>query len=296
MTRDLVTDVPTLPPRRLDAHKGDFGRVLVIGGSTGMIGAPALAALAALRGGAGLVTVAVPATIQQAVATLCPCAMSIPLAVDGTGDLDDAAMPQLLDAIQAADVVAAGPGLVPDHAQQQLVRLCLSQGKPLVLDAGALRCLARIDDWPAKQAGPVVLTPHPGEFAQLTHTTAAPTQTHRKSAACQASTRWADAQGENAPPCVLVLKGAGTLVVDKTRLFVNTTGNPGLATAGSGDVLTGLLAAHLAQGLAPFEAACLAVHQHGLAGDHAAQRLSQTALIATDLLEELAHTSQDTPA
>ncbi|HAU38475.1 MAG TPA: NAD(P)H-hydrate dehydratase, partial [Phycisphaerales bacterium] len=154
--------VPTLPLRARAAHKGDFGRVLVVGGSRGMIGAPALAANAALRGGAGLCTVAAPETVQLAVAALCPCATSIPLDCDGQGAPAATAVRQVLAGAAKADVLAVGPGMDRGEPQKTLLRALLEQTRPIVLDADGLNNLADIDGWPERRRCPLVLTPHPG--------------------------------------------------------------------------------------------------------------------------------------
>jgi NAD(P)H-hydrate epimerase len=312
---ERVTVVPPLPPRPRDAHKGDFGRVLVVGGSRGMIGAVALAANAALRGGAGLVTFAASETVQRTVAALCPCATSVPLAADPASSADDlapAAVGQMLAAAERADVVAVGCGLGVGTTRQNLIRAALRQARPAVIDADGLNNLAKIIDWPSLRNCPLVLTPHPGEFARLTGSRTADVQADREAAALAAVRRWAGrggadrdagapaggdaraggrgrAEPDDGPhrPLVCVLKGAGTVVTDGRRTYINDTGNPGMATGGTGDVLTGLTAAMIAQGLAPFEASCLAVRVHGRAGDLAAQRLGQPALIASDLLDHL---------
>ncbi|MCD4699819.1 MAG: NAD(P)H-hydrate dehydratase [Phycisphaerae bacterium] len=277
--------VTRLSPRQVDANKGDFGRVLVVGGSRGMIGAPALATNAALRGGAGLVTAAVPETIQLAVASLCPCATSIPLKCDRKGDLSPQAARQMLAAADASDVLAVGPGMGISGGADQLVRASLGQDKPVVLDADGLGNLARIDGWASLRRYPLVLTPHPGEMARLTDKSVEQIQSGREGSAVAAAEQWS-ATVENVP-LVVVLKGAGTVVTDGLRVFVNETGNPGMATGGTGDVLTGLIASLIGQGLDLFEASCLGVHIHGLAGDLAAEKLGQTSLIASDLLDFL---------
>ena len=284
---EKVTSVGKLPPRRGEAHKGDFGRVLVVGGSRGMVGAPALAANAALRGGAGLVTFAAPETIQLTVAAICPCATSVPLACDAEGRLTADAVRQMVRAAGVCDVLAVGPGMGVGPRQADLVRAALAQRRPLVLDADALNNLAVVDDWPALRRCPLVLTPHPGEFARLRGAGVADVQADRAGAAVAAAREWGDPVALEGPPLVCVLKGAGTVVTDGRRVFVNATGNPGMASGGSGDVLTGLVAAMLAGGPEPFEAACLAAHVHGLAGDLAAAELGQAAMTAADLLDYL---------
>lgn len=283
---ERVTALPELPARRLDAHKGDFGRVLVVGGSRGMIGAPALAADAALRGGAGLVTVAAPETVQLTVASLCPCATSVPLACDADGSLAAGAVRQMLDAAKVADVLAVGPGMGVSPPAVALVRAALEQEKPLVLDADGLNALAHIERWPEIRRCGAVLSPHPGEFSRLTGAAVGAIQSDREPRAVAAARQWAGSGGADAP-LVLVLKGAGTVVTDGRRAFVNDTGNPGMATGGAGDVLTGLIAALIGQGLGLFEAACLATHLHGLAGDLAADELGEAPMIASDLIDFL---------
>jgi len=279
-----VTNVPSLGPRRAEAHKGDFGRVLVVGGSRGMIGAPALAANAALRGGAGLVTVAAPETVQLTVAALCPCATSIPLACEADGRLSSSAADQIARAAESADVLAVGPGLGTGEAQQAVVRAAATQGKPCVLDADGLNSLDTA--WASARRAPMVLTPHPGEFARLTGRTVAGIQADRQAAAVAAARQWAKA-GRAGADLVIVLKGAGTVVTDGRRVYINDTGNPGMATGGSGDVLTGVIAALIAQKMTPFNAALLGTHLHGLAGDLAAAKLTEVCLTAADILDAL---------
>ena len=279
-----ITDLPPLGPRDRESHKGDFGRVLVVGGSRGMIGAPALSGNAALRGGAGLVTLAVPETVQLAVASLCCCATSIPLKCDDDGRLDAQAVPQVARAAGACDVLAVGPGMGVGIAQENIIRAVLDQPRPVVLDADGLNNLAAIPNWPELRNCPLVLTPHPGEFARLTGLDVTAIQAGRESAAIEAVSQW---DREKRPPPICLLKGAGTVVTDATKVYVNDTGNPGMATGGSGDVLTGLLAALIAQGAEPFDAACLAARIHGLAGDLAAEGFGEVSMTATDLIDYL---------
>jgi len=268
--------IMSLPSREADAHKGDFGRVLVVGGSRGMVGAPALAAMAALRGGAGLVTMAIPESIQLAAAGLCPCATSIPLSAGSEAE-------QVADAAASFDVLAVGPGMGVGSTQEAMIMALLSQPVPVVLDADGLNNLAGIAGWPDLPQCPLVLTPHAGEFATLTGLEVEDIQTDREGAALSAAGEWSG----DADDVVCVLKGAGTVVTDGRRLYVNETGNPGMATGGSGDVLTGLIAALVGQGLPVFDAACLGVWAHGRAGDLASEDLGQASLIATDLLDYL---------
>ncbi len=280
-----VRRLPLLPARRRDAHKGDFGRVLVVGGARGMIGAPALCANAALRGGAGLVRIAVESPLLEAVGTLAPCATAV-----GLPPLDRFAPPAvwrvLGAAADAADVLAVGPGWSNDAARAAMLRRILSDAaRPVVLDADGLNNLARLPDWPAvvrrrTASSPLVLTPHPAEAQRLLDAARIEVDARRQRGAAAAAL--AEASG-----AVLVLKGAGTIVTDARRVYINRTGNPGMATGGSGDVLTGLIAALIGQRLSPFDAAVLGVFLHGRAGDLAARRLGEASMMATDLLDVL---------
>jgi ADP-dependent NAD(P)H-hydrate dehydratase len=271
---ELVMQLPTLPPRPADSNKGTFGRVLVISGSRGMSGASILCGSAALRAGAGLVRVAVPMEIMPIVAGGNPCYMTAPLPQDEQGRFAGSAEAELLALAQANNVVAMGPGLGRSPTITALVSAVLSQVRgPMVLDADGLNALHT--DRLRGRAGPLVMTPHPGEFSRLTGLDIPTIQSRRQELAA----RFAAEHG-----VVLVLKGQGTVVTDGRRVFVNTTGNPGMATAGSGDVLTGVIAALLAQRLDPFAAAQLGVHVHGLAGDLARDAGGEVGLIASDLV------------
>lgn len=274
MALERVTELPELPARKTDSHKGSFGRVLLIAGSRGMSGAACLSGLGALRGGAGLVFVAVPSGIVSIVAGSEPSYLTIPLPEDEAGRLDASATETLQDEVAKPDVIAIGPGCGQSQAVTDIVTwLYRNIDKPLVVDADGLNALATLDALPTA-AGPRILTPHPGEFARLTGTDIKTVQQARE----EMATEFAAAHN-----CVVLLKGAGTVITDGHRVAVNSTGNSGMATGGSGDVLTGLIAALLAQGLPAFEAAQLAAHLHGLAGDLAAAELSEPGLIASDL-------------
>ncbi|MFP4434742.1 MAG: NAD(P)H-hydrate dehydratase [Phycisphaerae bacterium] len=278
-----VSDLPRLENRPADGHKGSFGRVLIVGGSRGMIGAPALAATAALRSGAGLVTMALPECIQKQSAVLQPCATSVPCPC--RGDAWDASAAEMISHPAGKnDVLAIGPGFDVGDAQQAIIADALGRSGPLVIDADGLNNLAKMDDWPAQRRCPLVLTPHPGELSRLTGANVGEIQASRAETCARWAAEWA--QPADAP-LVLVLKGAGTVVCDGSRRYTNDTGNPGLATGGTGDVLTGIIAALLGQGLSPFDAACLGVWAHGSAGDLAAETLGEISLIASDLPEYL---------
>ena len=243
-----------------------------------MSGAAVLCGSGGLRGGAGLVQVAVPGEILPVVAAGNPCYLTAAFAQDMRGRFAAAAVDELVDlAATWADVIAVGPGLGLSEAMPGLITaLCDRATKPLVVDADGLNALARIpsEDW-RSHLQPIVLTPHPGEFARLVGQSA--DQVHANGPALAA--KYAAEHR-----VVLVLKGHGSVVTDGRRVYRNTTGNPGMATGGTGDVLTGLTAALIGQGLEPFDAAVLGVWAHGRAGDLAAEHLGQAALIATDLL------------
>jgi NAD(P)H-hydrate epimerase len=272
------TTLPVLPPRKPDGHKGDYGRVLIIGGSQGMAGAIALAGMAALRSGAGLVKLATASSCQATVASFEPSAMTIALAADEHGLISEAALPTIVEAAKEATVLACGPGLGRSDALAQVVAwLYQNITQSMVFDADALTLLAREPAILARAGGPRILTPHPGEFARLLGRPSFPPSEREKLATEFARTN----------KLVLVLKGHQTVITDGTRTAINQTGNPGMATGGTGDVLTGVITALVGQGLAPYDAARLGVHVHGLAGDLAAAELGQVSLIASDLVTYL---------
>jgi NAD(P)H-hydrate epimerase len=275
LTPEQLRSVPG--PRAAEAHKGEFGRVTVVGGARGRTGAAYLTAMGALRSGAGLVTVATPHSCLPIVASLSPLLMTTELPDDGSGQLAGGGVDGLL--AYEHDVIACGPGLGRSPATAALVRELLEHAAvPLVLDADALSVLA---DDPGRLTGrderTVIITPHPGEMARLVGGTGADVQANRR----QGGTDVGTTHGVD-----VVLKGHRTVIATPAgHVFINPTGNPGMATGGSGDVLTGMIAAWLAQ-LLDAEAACrLAVFLHGAAGDRAAAIEGQTGLVATDLLE-----------
>ena len=276
---ERVTRMPFLAARPAESNKGTFGRVLVVAGSRGMSGAAVLCGSGALRGGAGLVRVAVPQGILPIVAAGNPCYLTSPLPDDPQGLLSAEAVAETLTLAQANQVVALGPGLGQSAAVRDLVAAVIRQAAaPLVLDADGLNAVGRQTNSFRQRPAPLIVTPHPGEFARLLGTDVATVQANRQELAGQ----FAAAHG-----VVLVLKGHKTVVTDGRRIYVNATGNAGMATGGTGDVLTGLIAAVLGQGLEPFEAAQLGVHLHGLAGDLARDELGEAGLIASDLLSYL---------
>jgi len=271
--------LPHLPPRDPNAHKGDFGFVLIVGGSRGMAGAAALAGMAALRGGAGLVRVAVPDPCLDLVAAFEPSYMTVPLPSDDEGRIAAAACERIIGSVDWADVVALGPGLGRSEDLDQLVaRLYREVSKTMVVDADALNALAAQPEVLTDHAGPRILTPHPGEFVRLVNEKSAkkPSRQQQEQAAVELAAR---------TNTIVVLKGHHTLTTDGTHRHPNATGNPGMATGGTGDVLTGLTAAIAGQGLSPYDAARLGVHLHGLAGDYAADEYGEISMVATDVID-----------
>jgi len=269
-----------VPRRPATAHKGSFGHALLVAGSEGKGGAMVLAARAAVAAGAGLTTVALAAGLESSLAAGCPEAMSVVLPATAAGTIAEEALDRLLAAIAERSVVALGPGLGRDAATDRLIRTVVSSAdRPIVLDADGLNAFAGDVDALARRRAPAVLTPHPGELARLLEVSTAEIQADRLASAREAARR-SDA--------VVVLKGHRTLIAHPDgEAWINATGNPGMASGGSGDVLTGLIAARLAQGDEPVFAAALSVHLHGLAGDLALARCGGPAVPATELLAEL---------
>ncbi|HEV3137619.1 MAG TPA: NAD(P)H-hydrate dehydratase [Pirellulales bacterium] len=270
--------LPRLAPRNADSHKGDFGRALVIGGSRGMAGAVALAGMAALRSGAGLVKLATSADCQSTVAAFEPSVMTIGLAADAEGRIAASARATIAELAVEATAVACGPGLGRSQGLVELVGWLYKELKqPLILDADGLNALAQQPDLLSKAGGPRILTPHPGEFARLVGLERIGTS-ERESLARQLAGRTG---------AIVVLKGHRTVITDGKQLSLNPTGNPGMATGGTGDVLTGVITALICQQLSPYDAARLGVYVHGLAGDLAAADLGQISLMASDLIAYL---------
>lgn len=271
--------LPVLAPRPRGAHKGDLGRVLVVAGSAAMPGAAFLCGEAAMRAGAGLCTIAVPRPLLPVLGVKVTVETLAPLASTRRGTLSERALRALLTLARGFAAVALGPGLSVDPATARLVRrAALALPCPLVLDADGLNAFAGRAAALASRSSPTVLTPHPGEAARLLGCTRDEIQRDRRAAALRLA-RLARA--------VVDLKGAGSVVTDGLRVYVNTTGSPALATGGTGDVLAGVVAAFLARGLTAFDATVLAAWVHGRAGDFAARRIGADGCLATDVLPEL---------
>ena len=269
-----------LPARPAAGHKGSFGHVLVVAGSRGKAGAAALAAEGAARAGAGLVTIACPAGINEILQVKRTETMTAPVADTAEGGLSAGSLTAILALARERDVVALGPGLGREAETQKLVRdLAARVTAPLVIDADGLFGLAGESAALKARKAATILTPHPGEAARLLATTPAAINADRVGAARRLAEKTAS---------IVVLKGAGTVISGPDgRVAVNPTGGPVLGSGGTGDVLTGIVAALLAQGLAPFEAAALAAWLHGWAGDRLAARRGRSGVLAGELAAEL---------
>ena len=275
-----IEQLPPLPERPANAHKGTFGHALIVAGSRGMSGAAVLAGQAALHGGAGLVTLAVPHSIADIVAAAHPSYMTRSMAEDDDGRFAQRAWESIAAHLQSYSSVAIGPGLgQSDEIRTGVLDAYHACPQPLVIDADALNVISpaavSLSDTPA---APRVLTPHPGEFARLVDSSLADIQSQRD----EVAVAFAERHG-----VILLLKGPSTVITDGARLARNATGGAELATGGSGDVLTGLITALLAQGMNAFDAAHLGAHIHGLAGEAAAERWSPRYVTSLEIVRSL---------
>jgi ADP-dependent NAD(P)H-hydrate dehydratase / NAD(P)H-hydrate epimerase len=263
-----------LPARSPRAHKGSHGTLVCVAGSLDYAGAALLCGLAGARAGAGLVALAVPGALQPLLAGRVPELVTLGLPDGVAGAL-------ALIAARRPSAVVVGPGLAETDAEGSLV-LALAErpAPPIVLDGGALNLLSRSGEWWHRASAPMVLTPHPGEFGRLTGRSVSDADDERAARCAEAAARFG---------AVVVLKGARTVVgAADGRLARASFENPALATAGTGDVLAGTIGALLAQGLAPFDAACLGVYLHGAAGERVSERVGDAGLLASDLPLEVA--------
>jgi hydroxyethylthiazole kinase-like uncharacterized protein yjeF len=277
---------PPLPPRPADGNKGTFGRVLVVGGTDGMLGAPAMAGRAALKLGSGLVELAVPRSILAAALTITPELIGI--------GLDSGVPPALLEAGEKAGVIVIGPGIGQSADALARLKALMSLKKPAVVDADALNVIAAGESWPAWFAASAVLTPHPGEMKRLAKllypgqtpsTGPIPTdEDGRIAIATLAAVTFKQ---------IIVLKGSRTVVTDGNRVYTNTTGNSALSKAGTGDVLSGMTGCLLGQMDDPFEAACAAVWLHGRAGEIAGEKLGLRCVLSHDVIDAIPQAVRD---
>jgi ADP-dependent NAD(P)H-hydrate dehydratase len=304
---EMISVIPTLAPRPVEGHKGTFGRVLVVAGSIGMTGAAALVGRAALRAGAGLVRIATARSALPIVASIEPSYTTLPLPEDAAGRISSKAINAILSAAEENDIVAIGPGMGQSTGLRAVIEALIQQeGLRLLIDGDGLNNLSKLTGWPKKHKADLVLTPHPGEMNRLWSGLFREEMPKDRP---QTATQMAQIT-----QAVVALKGAGTVVTDGQRVYVNTTGNPGMGTAGAGDVLTGIISALMGQMVGAnhdspgrathasgsqtrnyafgvpsplLDATILGVYVHGLAGDLAAARLGQISLIATDLIDAL---------
>jgi len=303
----VTSDLPGIPSRPADGHKGTFGTVCVLGGQAAgprvMVGGPAFAAIGALRSGCGLAVLAVPMPVMAAALVVAPSATGLALPVDESGAIKPSDVAHLLDQhILSFRCLAIGPGLGTEIPQQQVVVRLIAQGEtPLVIDADALNCLANLPEFHRDMRSSAILTPHPGEFARLAKNLGFDIDASDPKSRPRAAEELARRLG-----CVVVLKGAQTIISDGVSTHTNATGNVALATAGTGDVLTGIIAGFVAQffkpnmgstsrqitakqqgGLSLLDCARLGTYVHGLAADQWAARHGSAGMTALDLLDEI---------
>lgn len=286
ITKEMVAE--SLPLRRASAHKGTFGHAGIIAGSVGKTGAAALAAQAALRVGAGLVTVAAPSSVNDVLESKLLEVMTLPLPETKARTLTRSGLDRLLTFMHSRTAIAVGPGLSTHPETVELVQCLMKHiDRPTVLDADALNALAGRASLLTECKIPPIITPHPGEMARLeVGATSQSVNVDRIGTA----RRFSRERG-----VIVVLKGARTVIARPDGLLaVCPTGNPGMATAGTGDVLTGMMAGLLAQGIPAWEVACAATYLHGLAGDLAAEKLGEAGMIAGDLLAHIPYAIQAT--
>ena len=276
---DPVSKKVTMPFRPVEAHKGDFGRVLVIGGCETMPGSIAMTSLAALRSGSGLVITLTPEDAEPVVSGFSPCPMVI--GVDSkAGKFSKNSLDEILEHTQWADVVAIGPGMGRNKAGQKIMRQLYEKlPQPMVIDADGLNNLADAGVEIDQHEGLRILTPHPGEFRTIAGTKTSD-RAEMEAEAIELATK---------SKITILLKGHHTLVTDGAIVYRNESGNSGMATAGAGDVLTGVITSLLGQGLSPIDAATTGCYIHGRAGDFASKKFGEISMIATDILGELPH-------
>ncbi|MFW6174278.1 MAG: NAD(P)H-hydrate dehydratase [Chloroflexota bacterium] len=285
LDRELLSDdlcARMLPPRPARSHKGTFGRALVVAGSRNYVGAAYLSSTAAVRAGAGLVTLATPGSVWPLVAGRLAEATYIPLPEDSRGHVrPDAALREISEVEAASTALLIGPGL-GQSGQTRRMALGLAmdrpEGPPMALDADCLNILAGVQGWAARLRGPSILTPHPGEMARLAGLSTRDVEADRAGVASRFAAEWGH---------IVILKGACTVIAHPDgRMRVSPWVNPGMATGGTGDVLAGLLAGFLAQRMDPLDAAALGVYVHGMAGAMARELRGEAAMTPSDILEQ----------
>jgi len=273
-------NIKFLKDRKKDTHKGDYGHLLIIGGSPGLTGAVCLAGISALRSGCGLVTIGIPETLNHIIEIKLTEVMSLPLPETEEHFISEKAVDKVLKFInERIDAVLIGPGISINSETKKFVNKIITEiDKKLIIDADALKIISENIDILKKLKVKPVLTPHPGEMKYLTGFEISYIQKNRKEIAEKFAREY---------NVVLVLKGYRTVVTDGKNTYINLTGNPGMATAGSGDVLAGIIGSFLAQGEDEFISAKYGVLIHGLAGDIAVKEKGEISLIASDIIEKL---------
>lgn len=278
ISKDVV--IKTIQKRPLNAHKGSMGTLFSICGSYGMAGAAILSGKAALKSGLGLLKCAVPKSIYPICGSALFESIFVPLSENEQGTINKSDFNIIIDNCNKADAVLVGCGLgVNNDTIHNVFRIIEQSESPVIIDADGINCLQGHIDVLSKAKSKIILTPHPGEMGRLTLKSASKVNNSREETAVKF------AQKNNV---IVVLKGAGTIVADADgRVMINHTGNPGMATGGSGDVLSGIIASLIAQGCDAFDACCSGVYLHGLAGDIAANKLGQISMLPSDLIESL---------
>ncbi|MEE8359996.1 MAG: NAD(P)H-hydrate dehydratase [Candidatus Omnitrophota bacterium] len=271
--------IEKIRPRQKDTHKGDYGHVFILAGSAGMTGAAYLASQATLLSGSGLVTLGIPKSLNTIMEIKLTEVMTLPLDETDEQSIGEKSEKTIIDFAKRTNVLAIGPGISRNKETHRLIRSVVKKiDKPIVLDADGINAYEDSGDKLKKRNAPLVLTPHPGEMSRIIRKSISNIQKDREGIAKKISKEF------NA---VVVLKGFKTVVAEGDKIYVNESGNPGMATGGVGDVLTGIIASLIGQGLDPFGAAKLASYVHGLAGDMAMREQGEISLIASDILCKL---------
>jgi NAD(P)H-hydrate epimerase len=269
-----------IPRRKADSNKGDYGHVFVLAGSAGFTGAAALCSQAALVSGSGLVTLGIAKSLNPIMARKLTEVMTRPLPETSGQTLSEKAYPAIMKFSEKADCIALGPGLSRDPSTQRLVRkLITTLKKPVVIDADGINAFEGKAELLKRAKAPVVITPHPGEMSRLSGLSVKRIAAAKEKVAKEFANKY---------NVVCVLKGHRTVVARPDgKTYVNPTGNPGMAKGGTGDVLTGIIASFIGQGMRPFDAAMLGVYLHGFAGDLAAKEKGEISMLASDLLNKI---------
>ncbi|MCT4604747.1 MAG: NAD(P)H-hydrate dehydratase [Marinisporobacter sp.] len=278
ITEEMVKEI--MPIRKRDTHKGSYGKAYIVAGSTGMTGAAILSCESALRSGAGLIKMPVPQSLNTIMETRLTEVITVPLPEFKKGVVGISDIEKILKTMEESNVIAVGPGSGRSRELEELLRNMLEHtSTPMVLDADALNALANRKELLSLIKSQTVMTPHVGEMARLTGLEIDYINNNRIEVATEFAKKW---------NVVVILKGARTVVAGpKGEIFINITGNPGMATAGSGDVLTGIVTGLVAQGIDPLKAAAAAVYIHGTAGDLAAKKVGEYGLVASDIVKEV---------